>query len=100
MGAWIETTASNPREIAVSVAPHVGAWIETLVSEEICNKSRVAPHVGAWIETDTYGIIIGIYRSHPMWVRGLKLPSPQYGSAAQVSHPMWVRGLKPYYYAR
>ena len=50
-------------------------WVRGLKqhNNNYLEKGRpVAPHVGAWIETDTYGIIIGIYRSHPMWVRGLK----------------------------
>ena len=33
---------------------------------------------------------------HPTWVRGLKLPAPQYGDTAYMSHPTWVRGLKRY----
>ena len=34
----------------------------------------VAPHVGAWIETSpkTHQMECGL-KSHPMWVRGLKL---------------------------
>ena len=34
----------------------------------------VAPYVGAWIETDAVSSkIMRISKSHPMWVRGLKL---------------------------
>ena len=34
----------------------------------------VAPYVGAWIET-SIGVKLKLteYKSHPMWVRGLKL---------------------------
>ena len=57
------------------VAPYVGAWIETFQGAPFVTRSVVAPYVGAWIETligqtgDIYG------KSHPTWVRGLKLPS-------------------------
>ena len=33
----------------------------------------VAPYVGAWIETSEYLSIDGDNKSHPTWVRGLKL---------------------------
>ena len=33
--------------------------------------------------------------SHPTWVRGLKPISAQGGSLNDLSHPTWVRGLKP-----
>ena len=33
----------------------------------------VAPYVGAWIETGIWTIGYGTTKSHPMWVRGLKL---------------------------
>ena len=74
----------------------MGAWIETLESATPNNVS--AP-------------------SHPVWVRGLKLPSfdalmynagvaPRVGAWIETraqtasensfrSHPVWVRGLKP-----
>ena len=55
------------------VAPHVGAWIETFKILRDFKNYIVAPHVGAWIETlrpDNGGILP---KSHPMWVRGLKL---------------------------
>ena len=35
-----------------------------------------------------------ITKSHPMWVRGLKLFLFAFYIAFQQSHPMWVRGLK------
>ena len=34
---------------------------------------QVAPHVGAWIETSLMSLITELSKSHPMWVRGLKL---------------------------
>ena len=33
-------------------------------------------------------------RSHPTWVRGLKLSKRQSGRNKRTSHPTWVRGLK------
>ena len=33
-------------------------------------------------------------RSHPTWVRGLKLGSVQEVARRRKSHPTWVRGLK------
>ena len=34
------------------------------------------------------------YKSHPMWVRGLKLAKRKRAYCHLLSHPMWVRGLK------
>ena len=33
----------------------------------------VAPYVGAWIETARWLLSLLNFKSHPMWVRGLKL---------------------------
>ena len=78
----------------------------------------VAPFMGAWIEI--YLILLRLiksFKSHPLWVRGLKsyLQSPQNiidkvapfmgawieilypsnsSNANSKSHPLWVRGLK------
>ena len=35
------------------------------------------------------------YVSHPTWVRGLKLFAVVCLNGSQQSHPTWVRGLKP-----
>ena len=51
MGAWIETCEGLQTKLKLVVAPYVGAWIETYVNEE-------------WSKN---------VKSHPMWVRGLKL---------------------------
>ena len=56
-----------------SVAPRVGAWIETLVALRKQLSLLVAPRVGAWIETDEEIEILNRMKSHPVWVRGLKL---------------------------
>ena len=36
-------------------------------------------------------------RSHPTWVRGLKLLQPMVEVSKKQSHPTWVRGLKLFY---
>ena len=56
-----------------SVAPYVGAWIETIIAVSSFGMSQVAPYVGAWIETPYFEIFLNLTKSHPMWVRGLKL---------------------------
>ena len=55
----------------------------------------VAPYVGAWIETDQAKCNREFRKSHPMWVRGLKLTLSIMMVEFLLSHPMWVRGLKP-----
>ena len=52
----------------------MGAWIETLDNSGAPRHCSVAPFVGAWIETAYLSAVYrGMYRSHPLWVRGLKL---------------------------
>ena len=55
------------------VAPYVGAWIETWMAVFITSFRFVAPYVGAWIETGRQPLAFRYERSHPTWVRGLKL---------------------------
>ena len=62
-----------------NVAPYVGAWIETKALRFTAPEYLVAPYVGAWIETSIMGNSQSPARSHPMWVRGLKL-SDEYGN--------------------
>ena len=94
VGAWIETPLSMLHVRHSCVAPYVGAWIET--SKELQNKGRhsVAPYVGAWIETSLTQNLDAGMRSHPTWVRGLKLSYLPYRYRFNSSHPTWVRGLK------
>ena len=56
--------------------------------------ASVAPHMGAWIEITTGDAELVDTRSHPTWVRGLKLRSPVNCWIGNTSHPTWVRGLK------
>ena len=77
------------------VAPHMGAWIETDYSTDTTSRQRVAPHMGAWIETRRFRKYIpDVIKSHPTWVRGLKLSLKPFYQICEVSHPTWVRGLK------
>ena len=101
------------------VAPYVGAWIETKVGCSTSLPTKVAPYVGAWIETIKKDMESKSIKSHPTWVRGLKLfvgklyditiiVAPYVGAWIEtfvvsmvkllnVSHPTWVRGLKHHY---
>ena len=75
VGAWIETlNRTNIGDNTAIVAPRVGAWIETLNRTNIGdNTAIVAPRVGAWIETKAQFLKASKQKSHPVWVRGLKL---------------------------
>ena len=74
VGAWIETNGKCIRgRNGNMVAPRVGAWIETVDVTFIDFVSPVAPRVGAWIETMKPARSQRSHKSHPVWVRGLKL---------------------------
>ena len=75
MGTWIETLSLRIKYWLNDVAPFVGAWIETRVGYSGQSRSLVAPFVGAWIETNVHLLDSEYPWSHPLWVRGLKLPS-------------------------
>ncbi len=51
----------------------MGAWIETSSLIVGLFSPKVAPYVGAWIETVLTVLFSQLVRSHPTWVRGLKL---------------------------
>ena len=80
-----------------AVAPLVGAWIETADTDNSTPPSFVAPLVGAWIETLILCTRLINHRSHPSWVRGLKLNLFGQDKINQLSHPSWVRGLKLFF---
>jgi len=85
----------RPCAAGPAVAPHMGAWIETDYSTDTTSRQRVAPHMGAWIETRRFRKYIpDVIKSHPTWVRGLKLSLKPFYQICEVSHPTWVRGLK------
>ena len=73
VGAWIETEISSIHNNPFWVASYVGAWIETHISPIRFLPHHVASYVGAWIETPSSNLMRLARRSHPMWVRGLKL---------------------------
>ena len=73
MGAWIETYTISEPYMKAFVAPYVGAWIETSSHESDDVSTTVAPYVGAWIETVSDLWRSHWRKSHPTWVRGLKL---------------------------
>ena len=50
--------------------------------------------MGAWIETHQATKDQNSYKSHPTWVRGLKLSRSKILINKRMSHPTWVRGLK------
>ena len=52
----------------------MGVWIETDFLMTFCKSSRVTPCMGVWIETRIkHRQIADRYKSHPVWVCGLKL---------------------------
>ena len=54
----------------------MGAWIETKYYHNTDQEQTVAPYVGAWIETKyVKAPVKEKHKSHPTWVRGLKLIS-------------------------
>ena len=73
MGAWIETYANLNRFCVACVAPCMGAWIETVKVSYNEVDTDVAPCMGAWIETSYPAATYMLFKSHPVWVRGLKL---------------------------
>ena len=73
VGAWIETSIFLNQKTLTTVASYVGAWIETSLNGQNKIDTHVASYVGAWIETFKLDKIAKTLKSHPMWVRGLKL---------------------------
>ena len=94
MGAWIEMPVGIHLRMPVLVAPHMGAWIEILSPLVKPSCIFVAPHMGAWIEMDKSCSLNQTEKSHPTWVRGLKLTTTNINFCMIESHPTWVRGLK------
>ena len=69
----LKPTKVSELENDTDVAPYVGAWIETCLRTRTRFLLGVAPYVGAWIETFGYSVKDKKIKSHPTWVRGLKL---------------------------
>ena len=55
---------------------------------------EVTPCMGVWIETAWNILGNSAWKSHPVWVCGLKLMSEGADNANSLSHPVWVCGLK------
>ena len=74
----------------------MGAWIETIVSQQATLTDRSHP---TWVRGLKLADVVAMFEqivSHPTWVRGLK---PSYFNISRWflgSHPTWVRGLKLY----
>ncbi|GAC40765.1 predicted branched-chain amino acid permease [Paenibacillus popilliae ATCC 14706] len=73
MDAWIEIASDRMILIEQLVASYVDAWIEIASDRMILIEQLVASYVDAWIEIAKAGMIAHADRSHPMWMRGLKL---------------------------
>ncbi len=69
----LKLVGSSKYKTPPRVAPYVGAWIETLSALPSQSGFLVAPYVGAWIETISILFVVSLAKSHPTWVRGLKL---------------------------
>ena len=72
----------------------MGAWIEIVCQMFFAPIKFVAPFMGAWIEIIGFGTYEDGAKSHPLWVRGLKLVEDDDSCEKHRSHPLWVRGLK------
>ena len=118
MGAWVETRMDELKTSGKKVASFMGAWVETKYSISCNVCKRVASFMGAWVETVNTLSIKPLFKSHPLWVRGLKpqryrgLRHPNHVASfmgawvetmlirmccrKMKSHPLWVRGLKQF----
>ena len=73
MGVWIETTKKAQILRWKSVTPCMGVWIETDKRKASPDWAAVTPCMGVWIETLMWVNLFKIFKSHPVWVCGLKL---------------------------
>ena len=83
----LQTTTRTSRTLRGCVDWNRARWTPT-------RTMQVAPYVGAWIETSLEQNINKETKSHPTWVRGLKLVRCRLCRPPCLSHPTWVRGLK------
>ena len=94
MGVWIETDSQNDHNQAIAVTPCMGVWIETLMGVNLFKIFKSHPVWVCGLKQPHAGHRPGSRRSHPVWVCGLKLPNPSNLAVWLVSHPVWVCGLK------
>ena len=73
----------------------MGVWIETKNGYDIMFENYVTPCMGVWIETYYPPPFPPFFKSHPVWVCGLKQENGRECYYAIKSHPVWVCGLKP-----
>ena len=78
----------------------MGAWIETRIGSRISRHNLVASYMGAWIETLNSAQTHELLKSHPTWVRGLKLIGvyPNITYLRRILHGCvdWNLQLQPY----
>ena len=73
----------------------MGAWIETIVPTTVHKReSRSHPIWVRGLKLMFYKVLQLCKQSHPIWVRGLKLGVNPPTMQQPKSHPIWVRGLK------
>ena len=72
----------------------MGAWIETLLSDANVRKAKSHPVWVRGLKLRLICLIAVSSLSHPVWVRGLKLIRRYVKTTTVMSHPVWVRGLK------
>ena len=72
MGVWIETTLDKVFGRCLEVTPCMGVWIETRVDLVTAQNQSVTPCMGVWIETYEAIDRQNSFKSHPVWVCGLK----------------------------
>ena len=76
MGVWIETFVLNAARLVLRVTPCMGVWIETYLMRQGHGQQFVTPCMGVWIETSDVLPVPALLWSHPVWVCGLKQPTP------------------------
>ena len=94
MGAWIETQLAGAKYVCKYSRTLYGCVDWNIIAIAITSLNQVAPYMGAWIETEPPRCALRLCKSHPIWVRGLKLNQGRYKVCTILSHPIWVRGLK------
>ena len=94
VGAWIETVAISLQNVIFSGRTLRGCVDWNCIGKRSVPRLWVAPYVGAWIETTMSRIISG--RAISRTLRGCVDWNmlPETSVVDLKSHPTWVRGLK------
>ena len=93
----LKLSISKRKIMVLLVTPCMGVWIETRLPLDRFNGGLVTPCMGVWIETFSLHALQATWRSHPVWVCGLKRSITTMNANAWTSHPVWVCGLKQYH---